>query len=102
MILRDLKNENINKPKKLYLITKILIFTKLPNPIRETRGLKLVLRTIPCLKFWAQTIIHGIVQHSSVQTEYTGADIFKMNRKLNMYVIIMYAIINKKKLKMKW
>ena len=26
----------------------------MPKPIRETRVLKLVFRTIPCLKFWAQ------------------------------------------------
>ena len=29
-----------------------MIFTKLPNPIRKTRALKLVFITIPCLKFW--------------------------------------------------
>ena len=34
-------------------MTKILISTKLTNPIRETRVLKLVFITIPCLKFWA-------------------------------------------------
>ena len=46
--------ENINKrKKKLYFITKIMIFTKLPNPIRETQVLKLVLITRLCLKFWA-------------------------------------------------
>ena len=36
---------------------KILIFTKLRNPIRETRVLKLVFITIPCLKFWALVYI---------------------------------------------
>ena len=46
--------ENVKKPNKKYLITKILITTKLPNPIRKTRVLKLVFITIPCLKFWAQ------------------------------------------------
>ena len=46
--------EKINKLKKIIFYYKILIFTKLPNPIRETRVLKLVFRTIPCLKFWAQ------------------------------------------------
>ena len=46
--------ENVKKPNKKYLITKILISTKLPNPIRKTRVLKLVFITIPCLKFWAQ------------------------------------------------
>ena len=46
--------ENVKKPNKKYLITKILIPTKLPNPIRKTRVLKLVFITIPCLKFWAQ------------------------------------------------
>jgi len=35
-------------------MTKILISTKLTNPIRQTRVLKLVFITIPCLKFWAQ------------------------------------------------
>ena len=46
--------ENINKrKKKLYFTTKIIIFTKLPNPIRETQVLKLVLITRLCLKFWA-------------------------------------------------
>ena len=29
----------------------------MPKPIRETRVLKLVFRTIPCLTFWAQTDI---------------------------------------------
>ena len=38
---------------KKYFITKILVSTKLPNPIRNTRVLKLVFITIPCLKFWA-------------------------------------------------
>ena len=52
--LRDSKKmENINTLLKKYFITKILIFTKLPNPIRVTRVLKLVFRTIPCVKFWA-------------------------------------------------
>ena len=32
----------------------MLISTKLPNPIRETRVPKLVFMTITCLKFWAQ------------------------------------------------
>ena len=32
-----------------------MITTKLPNPIRKTRVLKLVFITIPCLKFWAQS-----------------------------------------------
>ena len=32
-----------------------MIYTKLSNPIRETRVLKLVFITIPCLKFWAQS-----------------------------------------------
>ena len=36
-------------------MTKILISTKLTNPIRQTRVLKLVFITIPCLKFWAQS-----------------------------------------------
>jgi len=35
------KNGEYNQTgKKKYFITKILIFTKLPNPIRETRVLK--------------------------------------------------------------
>ena len=41
-----------------------MIFTNLPNPIRETRVLKLVFRTITCLKFWAQYIF--TVQFSRV------------------------------------
>jgi len=49
--------ENVKKPNKKYLITKILITTKLPNPIRKTRVLKLVFITIPCLKFWAQDVV---------------------------------------------
>ena len=39
--------ENVKKTNKKYLITKILIPTKLPNPIRKTRVLKLVFITIP-------------------------------------------------------
>ena len=43
------------KIKKIfYFITKILISTKLPNPVRETRVPKLGFITIHCLKFWAQ------------------------------------------------
>ena len=34
-------------------------YTKLPNPIHETRVLKLVFRTIPCLKFWA--LVYSLV-----------------------------------------
>ena len=52
--------ENVKKPNKKYLITKILITTKLPNPIRKTRVLKLVFITIPCLKFWAQGVRNRI------------------------------------------
>ena len=33
-----------------------MIFTKLPNPIRETRVLKLVFTMTPCHKFWALRI----------------------------------------------
>ena len=36
-------------------MTKILLSTKLPNPIPETLVSKLVFITIPCLKFWAQS-----------------------------------------------
>ena len=32
-----------------------MIFTKLPNPIRETLVLRLVIITIPGLQFWAQS-----------------------------------------------
>ena len=46
--------ENMKKPKKTIFLAKILISTKLPNPIRKTQVSKLVFRTIPCLKFWAQ------------------------------------------------
>ena len=56
--------------KKLYFITKILILTKLPNPIRETRVLKLVFRTIPCLKFWDQSIQSFKVGESILSTIY--------------------------------
>ena len=35
-------------------MTKILISTKLPNPIRETRVSKLVFISIPCIKFLAK------------------------------------------------
>ena len=45
--------ENMKKLNIKYFITKILISTKLPNPIRKTRVLKLVFITRPCLKFWA-------------------------------------------------
>ena len=46
--------ENVKEPNKKYLITKILISTKLPNPIRDIRVSKLVFIMIHCLKFWAQ------------------------------------------------
>jgi len=42
----------MEKLNKEYFITKILIFTKLPNPIPETRVSELVFITIPCHKFW--------------------------------------------------
>ena len=53
--LRDSKKiENINKLNKIISHNKNIDIRKtIPNPIRETRVLKLVLRTIPCLKFWA-------------------------------------------------
>jgi len=53
--LRDSKKmENINKLKKIIFQFKNLkFFTKLPDPIRETRVLKLVFITLYCLKFWA-------------------------------------------------
>ena len=44
----------MKKLNKMIFHNKILISTKLPNPIRETRVSKLVFITIPCLKFWAQ------------------------------------------------
>ena len=53
--LRDSKKiENIHKLNKIISHNKNIDIRKtIPNPIRETRVLKLVLRTIPCLKFWA-------------------------------------------------
>ena len=47
------KNGDYKQTEKKYFITKILIFTKMSKPIRETRVLKLVFITIPCLKFCA-------------------------------------------------
>ena len=32
----------------------------MPKPIRETRVLKLVFITIPCLKFWAQVSMYKV------------------------------------------
>ena len=66
--------ENINKLKKIIFYYKN---TKLPNPIRETRVLKLVFRTIPCLKFWAlgvrvselESIIAEIKEKFQLSTE---------------------------------
>ena len=46
--------ENMKRLNKIYFVIIILNFTKLPNPIPETRVLKLVLIAILCLKFWAQ------------------------------------------------
>jgi hypothetical protein len=46
--------EYMKKLNKKTFHNKILISTKLPNPIPETRVSKLVFITIPCLKFWAQ------------------------------------------------
>ena len=42
-----------------------MISTKLPNPIHETRVLKLVSRTIHCLMFWAQGIVTCIYSFNS-------------------------------------
>ena len=44
--------EIISKLKKI-IFQYTLIFPKMPNPICETRVLKLVFITIPCLKFCA-------------------------------------------------
>ena len=33
----------------------------MPKPIRETRVLKLVFITIPCLKFWALSLISVLI-----------------------------------------
>ena len=48
--------ENITILNKKCFIKKLLISTKMPNPIRETPVLKLVFITIPCLKFCALPI----------------------------------------------
>ena len=45
----------------------MLIFTKLPNPIREIRVSKLVFITIPCLKFWAQGSNYWMVLQQDLQ-----------------------------------
>ena len=47
------KIKDVNKLNKMIFHHKNIL-TKLPNPIRETRVLKLDFRTISCLKFWAQ------------------------------------------------
>ena len=52
--------ENMKKLNKIIFLTKILISTKLPNPIGESRVLKLVFITIPCLKFWAQRRLYRL------------------------------------------
>jgi len=44
----------VKKLNEIIFHNKILISTKLPNPINETRVSKLVFITIPFLKFWAQ------------------------------------------------
>ena len=49
-----MKYEMWKNKKKSYFITKILISTRLPNPVRETRVPKPCFITIHCLKFWAQ------------------------------------------------
>ena len=46
------KKENVKKLNKTISRDKKFVFTKLPNPIRETRVLKLFFIAIPCLKFW--------------------------------------------------
>ena len=38
------------------------------NPIHETRVLKLVFTTIPCLKFWAQGKLYSIL-HGSIDRQ---------------------------------
>ena len=48
------KIEIINKLNKMIFHNKNIDIYKTALPLRETRVLKLVFRTIPCLKFWAQ------------------------------------------------
>jgi len=59
----------MKKLDKKYFITKILISTKLPNPIPETRVSKLVFITIPWLKFWAQSSLHAQVEFVHIPPE---------------------------------
>ena len=47
----------MKKLNKIIFLTKILISTKLPNPITETRVSKLVFIIIPCLKFWSTRVL---------------------------------------------
>ena len=62
----------MKKMNKIIFITKILISTKLSNPIRETRILKLVFITIPCLKFWAQSNLRSNKYCVRFQINYHG------------------------------
>jgi len=57
--------ENMKKLNKKKFITKILISTKLSNPIPESRGPKLVFITIPR----AQNLRQGIVMKTSFGTQ---------------------------------
>ena len=75
--LRDsIKMKNVKKPNEKYLITKILISIKLPNPIRKTRALKLVFIKIPCLKFWALLACCTLVHWTSINIYSVIPDIY--------------------------
>ena len=51
----------MKKLDKKIFHNKLLVSTKMPNPILETRVSKLVFITIPWLKFWAQSSLHAQV-----------------------------------------
>ena len=57
--LRDSKKMEIISKLKKIIFQYTLIFPKMPNPICETRVLKLVFITILCLKVWAQIKTNG-------------------------------------------
>ena len=48
------QKDNIKIPHELYVLTKILVSTKLPDPINDTGIPKLGFMIIPCLKLRTQ------------------------------------------------
>ena len=75
-----------------------MISTKLPNPIRKTRVLKLVFITIPCLKFWALYKLSISILYSTLSpiifNEYARQLFVVFQLKRNYDILLKFNIVS--------